>query len=140
MYRRSIALFFISIWSTFAFSKTSENNRVYLLHDARTPTKITTKPGSYLGITMRAPDLDGQAQLGAEVGENKKIHGKKQHDEKKLEKPLLASHSAMNFHAMRIAGTMRMPRVRFASVALPISIREAKPNIDFLPKTLENEP
>jgi len=81
-------------------------------------------------IVMRDPNLDGR-----KIPEKAKLLTKpKKVAVKKPEKRPVA------FKPMRVAASVRMPRVEFGKIALPVGLREESRSIDFADRSLSDLP
>lgn len=121
-----------SLFCSFAYAAKSE--RVYFVRDAEKPVVIGTKPNAGKGIMMRDPNLSGGESKTAVIPHS----SQKKHAS--VIKPLSRKSSALAFKPMKIGGAMRMPRVEFGRVALPVTIREEEPSTDFISRSLNDLP
>lgn len=131
MLRFAMTAFFF-LFCSFASAGASE--RVYFVRDAEDPVVIGTKPNAGKGIMMRDPNLGSDE---AKTTSTTLVVPKKH---KTIVKVLPRKSSALAFKPMKIGGTMRMPRVEFGRVALPVSIREEEPSTDFIARSLDDLP
>ena len=129
---RFVMAMLMSFFCTIANAAPSE--RVYFVRDADEPVVIGTKPNAGKGIMMRDPNLNGGDQKATPVV---RVEPKKH---VAVIKPLPKKSSALAFKPMKIGATMRMPRVEFGRVALPVSIREEEPSTDFIARSLGDLP
>lgn len=109
--------------------------RVYFVRDAEDPVVIGAKENTGKGLIMRDPNLGSSGLLAEKKAKVNKLPAKPVIVQKKSKKP-----SAIAFKPLRISATLRMPRVEFGRVALPVGIREELPSTDFISKSLSEMP
>ena len=136
MRRLFIAILCLIFPSFNVFAKKAMEDKVFILHDARTPISITKAGSAREGIVMRLPDQD--KELATTPGP--KLRSKVISESTIPKQRGLAHDSTLSFHPLKIAGTMRTPRIHFARVALPTPMREASSSTDFVSRSLIDEP
>lgn len=109
--------------------------RVYFVRDAEEPVVIGPKANSGKGLMMRDPNLDGTSsptpQKSVAVKTKKPVP---------ISKKIGKRPGTLAFKPLKIGATLRMPRVEFGRVALPVGIREELPSTDFIAKSLNDMP
>lgn len=130
------AFIFMSLVGLFATSLEAKDKRVYLLKEPGSFVDIkksVDKPvDSSAEFVMRDPNLGGDPK--PTLPTKRKIV---RIAPKKVAKP---QPSAVSFKPLRVAGSVRMPRVEFGRVSLPVGIREESPSINFSDRDLLDAP
>ncbi|MCX6124912.1 MAG: hypothetical protein NTV34_09220 [Proteobacteria bacterium] len=124
----------ITLVMLFCESLYADERAVYILPQPGGFVEISGVPREHSGILMRDPDL-GQAPMRAShEAKPDKVKSKV------VGKVAKSSKSMKKFKAMRVAGTVRMPRVEFARSRQPLGIREESPDLDFSNRSLRDLP
>lgn len=116
----------------------SEANKVYVLQGPTKPILIAPKSQTPSdGLFMRDPNLDGAAITHKKVDDAPS----KLHAVKKAATPKKAlANRGHQFKAIKIAGSVRMPRVAFSKVTLPVGMREETSRTEFIDRYLLDAP
>jgi hypothetical protein len=133
MLRLIITVLLMTICSIANAAKKTE--RVYFVRDAEDPVVIGAKENNGKGLIMRDPNLGSSGPLVEKKAKVNKLPAKPTIVQKKVKKP-----SFVAFKPLKISATLRMPRVEFGRVALPVGIREELPSTDFISKSLSEMP
>ncbi|MCX6119056.1 MAG: hypothetical protein NT027_16085 [Proteobacteria bacterium] len=114
----------------------SKNEKVYILNESEDPVAIATKSKVTEGaLYMRDPNISGQG-LKPKIAEP----SVKPAIKKSLVAKSTPKAKPQSKKPFRIAATVRLPRVEFSRVALPLGLREESMNADFLSKSLDQMP
>lgn len=127
------------------FHSAKEGAKVFILQGQQKTARVIPlkSVGESDGTMMRMPDL-------GEVSEKDAVH--KVSSIKSNEKDVAKSKVVLKLNApkaepvakplrfskTKINGTLRLPRVKFARVGLPVDIREELPTLDFTSKSLKD--
>ena len=93
---------------------------------------------------MRMPDLGTGTLSSSETGHKREgkghagVAGSSKNKHGALAEPQLGSGKRpLQFSSSKISGTLRLPRVRFARVGVPMENRDEFPSLDFTQKSLK---
>ncbi len=135
------------------------NSKVFVLRGPTKPAPVITlkEATKQKKEFMRMPDLGGDESRSAtvhssEIGNegfdgqrSSHVAGMKSKDGKSkstLRAALSSSESrlpkAMHFGTVKISGTLRLPRVKFARVGVAMDVRDEMPSLDFTQKSLKD--
>lgn len=144
-----------AVFCTPAFAKfhsAKEGAKVFLLEARGEPAQVV--PLKILketeAVMMRMPDLGASGvSTSAAPSEgksardgHKKLHATDSHSAPIEEPTAVAGDKPaakpLKFSKAKIKGTLRLPRVKFARVGVPLDIRDEIPSLDFTSKSLKD--
>ncbi len=115
-----------------------KSEKVYVLQGSDSPVRIEKADSvEKEELVMRDPNMAGDAKAV------KKIAPIEKHSLKIVSKPSkksVAKKPASQFKPMKVSATVRLPRVAFSKISLPVGLREESKSNDFVDRSLDQLP
>ena len=155
------SLIFMISWASVAMAKShtrQDRVKIFVLSDNAKPVLVLPSKDAQkqTATFMRMPDLG--ANSGSQEGASHQAsnHGgaadrsaaaqktaghegsKKQNSDTPPQPQIGTAKRPMQFSGAKISGTLRLPRIKFARVGVPMENRDEFPSLDFTPKSLRD--